>query len=123
MDGDCVLLLVEDEPLIALAMQDALEDAGYRVLMAGDGLTGTAVLAKSIQEVSALITDIRLGNGPDGWRLAREARARRPDLPVLYVTGDSACEWSDYGVVGSAILQKPFAPTKMLAELEAVLAQ
>lgn len=117
MEADKVLLLVEDEPLIALAMQDALEDAGYRVLMAEDGHTGAALLAQNVQEVSGLITDIRLGGGPDGWLLARGARASRPDLPVLYVTGDSAHEWSTQGVAGSTILQKPFVPTRMLSEL------
>lgn len=121
MPEDKLLLLVEDEPLIALALQDALESAGYRVLMAEDGLAGAAALADSEQEVSALITDIRLGNGPDGWRLACQARANRPALPILYVTGDSAHEWSSRGVPGSALLQKPFAPTRMLAELSAIL--
>jgi DNA-binding response OmpR family regulator len=116
-----LLLLVEDEPLIALALQDALEHAGYRVLIAEDGQAGAAALADSMQEVSALITDIRLGVGPDGWRLARQARVNRPALPILYVTGDSAHEWSSRGVPGSVLLQKPFAPTRMLAELSAIL--
>jgi DNA-binding response OmpR family regulator len=121
VSGEVVLLLVEDEPLIALAMQDALEDAGYRVLIAEDGHSGSAALQERIQEVSGLITDIRLGNGPDGWRLARQARADRPQLPILYVTGDSAHEWSSQGVPGSAILQKPFLPKRMLAELREIL--
>jgi DNA-binding response OmpR family regulator len=112
-----MLLLVEDEPLVALAMQDALEDAGYSVIMADDGHSGAAAVESSIGEVAGLITDIRLGSGPDGWRLARQARERRPELPVLYVTGDSALEWSAQGVSGSAVLQKPFQPERMLAEL------
>jgi DNA-binding response OmpR family regulator len=121
MEADNLLLVVEDEPLIALAMQDALEDAGYRVLLAEDGHTGVALLSESVQEASGLITDIRLGVGPDGWVLAREARATRPDLPVLYVTGDSAHEWRTQGVSGSTILQKPFVPTRMLSELRSLL--
>lgn len=121
MPDDKLLLVVEDEPLIALALQDALEGAGYRVLIAEDGLTGAAALASSMQEVSALITDIRLGSGPNGWRLAWQARAKCPALPVLYVTGDSAHEWSRHGVPGSVLLQKPFAPTRMLAELSTIL--
>ena len=116
-----VLLLVEDEPLVALAIQDALEVAGYSVIMADDGHTGAAALESRIGEVAGLITDIRLGCGPDGWRLARQARERRPDLPVLYVTGDSACDWSVQGVSGSAVLQKPFQTERMLAELRGML--
>jgi DNA-binding response OmpR family regulator len=121
MEADKFLLLVEDEPLVALAMQDALEEAGYRVLMAEDGHTGTALLAENVQKASALITDIRLGGGPDGWMLAREARASCPDLPVLYVTGDSAQDWGIQGVSGSTILQKPFVPDRMLTELRDLL--
>jgi DNA-binding response OmpR family regulator len=102
-------------------MQDALEDAGYRVLLAEDGNSGAAALAERIHDVAGLITDIRLGCGPDGWLLAREARAKRPDLPVLYVTGDSVHEWSSKGVEGSTMLQKPFATTRMLAELKAMM--
>jgi DNA-binding response OmpR family regulator len=116
-----VLLLVEDEPLVALAMQDALEDAGYNVIMAENGHAGAAALESSIGEVAGLITDIRLGSGPDGWRLARQARERRPELPVLYVTGDSARDWSAQGVAGSTVLQKPFQPERMLAELRGML--
>ena len=123
MDEKGLLLLVEDEPLIALAMQDALEDAGYRVVTAADGHSGAAVIAASIQEFAGLITDIRLGSGPDGWLLAHNARSSRPDLPVLYVTGDSAHEWSCKGVPGSAVLQKPFMATNMLFQLQKVLAQ
>lgn len=121
MEADKVLLLVEDEPLVALAMQDALEDAGHRVLMAEDGHTGAALLAENIHEVSCLITDVRLGKGPDGWLLARDARASRPDLPILYVTGDSAHEWRSRGVAGSKMLQKPFGPNRMLAEVRELL--
>jgi DNA-binding response OmpR family regulator len=122
MEAEKVLLLVEDEPLIALAMQDALEDAGYCVLMAENGHRGAALLAENVQKASVLITDIRLGGGPDGWLLARDARASRPDLPVLYVTGDSAHEWPTQGVPGSTILQKPFGSTRMLAEVQDLLA-
>ena len=116
-----MLLLVEDESLVALAMQDALEDAGYNVIMADDGHSGAAAVESSVGDVAGLITDIRLGTGPDGWLLARQARERRPELPVLYVTGDSARDWSVQGVTGSAVLQKPFQPERMLAELRALL--
>jgi len=102
-------------------MQDALEKAGFEVVTAEDGHAGAEALDRRLHEVSGLITDIRLGNGPDGWLLAARARTRRPDLPVLYVTGDSAPDWSRKGVPGSALLQKPFGLERMLAELHAIL--
>jgi DNA-binding response OmpR family regulator len=114
-------LLVEDEPLVALAIQDTLEDAGYEVLLAADGHSGAAAIEENINTISGLITDIRLGTGPEGWLLARQARECRPELPVLYVTADSADDWSSQGVSGSSLLQKPFRPERMLAELHEIL--
>ena len=115
------MLLVEDEPLISLALQDALEKAGYEVVSAGDGHAASEALDHRLHEVSGLITDIRLGVGPDGWSIACRARQQRPDLPVLYVTGDSGPDWGKKGVLGSALLQKPFASERMLAELDKLL--
>lgn len=122
MSRSTLLLLVEDEPLIALALQDTLESAGFEVLIAGNGHEGSAALDRVIHDISGLITDIRLGSGPNGWRLAQCARSKRADLPVVYVTGDSAHAFEAEGVKKSVLLQKPFAPSKMLSALEAVLA-
>jgi DNA-binding response OmpR family regulator len=71
----------------------------------------------NVKEAAGLITDIRLGDGPNGGALARDARASRPDLPIHYVSGDGAHEWRNQGVAGSKMLQKPFGPTRMLAEV------
>jgi len=122
MSGSMLLLLVEDEPLIALALQETLESAGFYVLTAVDGVEGRKALESTIHDISGLITDIRLGSGPDGWGLARCARSKRADLPVVYVTGDSAHAFEAEGVPQSVLLQKPFAPSKVLSALEAVLA-
>ena len=89
MTSTATLLLVEDEPLVCIALQDALEDAGYTVLAAEDGIEGADIRTQHIDSIACLITDIRLGSGPDGWRLAEQARAMRRELPVLYVSGDS----------------------------------
>ena len=51
-----------------------------------------------------LITDIRMP-GPDGWSLARHARALRPDMPVIYTTGDSAVDWPAHPIFGPMTLR------------------
>jgi DNA-binding NtrC family response regulator len=122
MSARPLLLLIEDEALVALALQDALEDAGYDVLWAENGISGAVAMASNLENVSSLITDIRLGDGPDGWALAKQARSHRPELPVLYVTGDSAPDWLDQGVADSALLQKPFASNQLLASLATIIA-
>jgi DNA-binding response OmpR family regulator len=106
------LLLVEDGPLTLISTQAALEEEGYRVVSARHGASALDALA---EPVCGLITDIRLPGPFDGWAIAREARARWPDIPVVYVTGEGEEDWEKKGVPGSLILQKPYSAGKLLA--------
>jgi DNA-binding response OmpR family regulator len=117
-----LLLLVEDEPLIALSTQYTLEDGGFAVLVAADGVEAVGLLECEIGRISALVTDIRLGGVPDGWDLARHARAVNPALPVIYTTGDSAHQWPIKGVTGSLLVQKPYPAARLVAAVSALLA-
>src|SRR4051812_27890350 len=87
-----VVLLVEDEPLVLLVAQDALEAGGYKVVPVQISSEALDVLDSRIGELSGLVTDIRLPGGPDGWEIARHARELKPDLPVVYTTADSAAD-------------------------------
>jgi DNA-binding response OmpR family regulator len=42
-------------------------------------------------------------------------------LPVIYITGGSADDWSVHGVPSSVVLTKPFAPAQLLAALSQLL--
>jgi hypothetical protein len=44
-----------------------------------------------------LVTDINLGEGPDGWDVARQARELIPNLPTGYVSGAIEHEWASHG--------------------------
>lgn len=109
MEDAVTLLLVEDEPLLQNIMVAGLEDAGFRVVTAADGATAAKSFHANADEIAALITDVRLGAGLDGWEVARRARQMRPELPVVYMTGDSAADWAAKGVPKSVLIQKPFA--------------
>jgi DNA-binding response OmpR family regulator len=71
--------------------------------------------------LDALVTDIRLPQ-VDGWEIARRAREVHPELPVIYMSGDSAAEHRDHGVTGSVMLLKPFALDELLVVLTSALA-
>src|SRR3954451_25019629 len=88
-----VVLLVEDEPLVLLVAQDALEAGGYTVLPVHLASEALDSVDKRIAELAGLVTDIRLPGHTDGWEIARHARELKADLPVVYTTGDSADEW------------------------------
>lgn len=115
------LLLVEDEVLLCWVLEEALRDDGYDLLTLTTGDEGWAAL-ESAQSFDALVTNIRLKDGPDGWSLAKRARERNPLIAVLYVSGDSAPQHKSHGVPGSVMLSKPFEPEALRQALALLLA-
>lgn len=117
------ILLVEDEPLIALSLQESLEAGGYSVTLAHDGTQALEVIEGQGNQVSGVVTDVRLGCGPTGWDVARRARELNSDVPIVYTSGDSAHEWTVQGVPNSVMVQKPFAPAQVLTAISTLLTQ
>ena len=120
MRTSLLVVVVEDEPLILEMVREALEEAGFEVLSATSSGSAEEKI-EAADEIVGLITDVRLGRGPDGWELARAVRSSRPNLPVVYMTGDSAGEWLAQGVPRSLIVQKPFAVGQVVAALTGLL--
>ena len=120
MRTSLLVVVVEDEPLILEMVREALEEAGFEVLSATSSRSAEEKIGAA-DEIVGLITDVRLGRGPDGWELARAVRSSRPNLPVVYMTGDSAGEWLAQGVPRSLIVQKPFAVGQVVAALTGLL--
>src|SRR3954471_19805126 len=104
-----LILLAEDESLIALSIEEALEDGGFTVQTAESGEEALEAIEGGGQVFLGLITDVRLGGGADGWDVARRAREIFPNIAVVYMSGDSAAEHRSRGVPGSLMVQKPFA--------------
>ena len=115
------ILVVEDEILVSFELEDALEGAGFRVDLARNGQEAIDRLENDGGRFSAVVTDIRLGQGPSGWKVADRARELRPDIPVIYITGDSGHEWEAKGVRDSAFLQKPFMHDELVFAVASLL--
>jgi DNA-binding response OmpR family regulator len=113
-----VLLLVEDEVLLQELLATEFTDAGYELVMASDGNRALAELEADAARFKAIVTDIGLGKGPDGWDVARRARELVADMPVVYITGASGHDWPSKGVPNSVVVSKPFA----LAQLSTAVA-
>ena len=119
---DGVVLAVDDQFLLLYLLQCALEDGGFNVVTAGAGHEALSrVESDGGRDIIGLVTDIDLGDGPDGWEVARRARRLNPALPVVYVTGDSGRDWEAQSVPRSALLRKPFAPAQLVAVLGALM--
>jgi len=116
-----LLLYVEDDPLIRETMVESLEEAGFKLLVADHGDQAVRLLVAHAADLRGLITDVNLGDGPDGWAIAKEARQLMAGLPVVYVSGASDHEWTSEGVPGSTIIAKPFACTQLVVAISALL--
>ena len=67
MTPSILLLLVEDEVLIRMNLEEELVEAGFEVVVNSDGRQALAELNTDASRFCAVVTDIRLGRGPDGW--------------------------------------------------------
>ena len=83
-------LLVDDEDLVRMSTADMLMDLGYTVVEASSGEEAVRLVADGLRP-DVLVTD-HLMPGMTGVELARDLRSRRPDLPVLIVSGYAEAE-------------------------------
>jgi DNA-binding response OmpR family regulator len=116
-----MLLVVEDDPLVGTLMESSLTEAGFHIVAASDGIQALAELDADATRFKAIVTDIKLGAGPDGWDVGRRAREFVSDVPVIYVSGDSGHDWSSKGVAESVMITKPFAPAQLVTALSTLI--
>ncbi len=120
--GGCeTVLLVEDEPALQQKICEVLENAGYRVLAAGDGAQGLRLALEEARQIHLLLTDVVMPN-MSGPRLAERLRTTRPDTKTLYMSG-----YPDMGEGSEALrsqpnfIQKPFTQEELLRRVREVL--
>jgi DNA-binding response OmpR family regulator len=118
-----ILLLVEDDKTLQTLLESALQDEGFEVVIAGNGTKALAKLNADKAQFKGLITDIRLGAGPNGWDIGHRAREVFSGIPVVYMSGDSGHEWSANGVPESIMLQKPFVMGQLITAITTLLNQ
>jgi CheY-like chemotaxis protein len=103
-----VILVVEDEVLVQMLVLEVIEDLGLEAREAGDGPSALEIV-RSDTRLDLLVTDVGLP-GMNGRQLVEAARAIRPDLKVLFVTGyaDKAA-MGEFEGANSDMITKPFA--------------
>lgn len=116
------VLVAEDEVLVAWALRAILEEAGYQVTLAHDGVQALAFQAQTPADV--LLTDLqmpRLG----GLALIRQLRATCPTLPVVVMTGAADAgaldELRNAPAAGTIIMTKPVSSRPVIAAIQTVL--
>ena len=87
MSDSPTILWVEDDASFRHAVTRALEVGGFRVIAAPDTMSALKELDRA-PRVDLLLADIQMPPGqPHGLALARMARVRQPELPVIFLTG------------------------------------
>ena len=119
MDSKKTILVVEDEPQLALGLKDALEFEGFRVVTCGTGREGVT-LARS-ERPHAVLLDLML---PDinGYQVCEEIRRSDPLVPVLMLTAKSQEADKIRGLDAGAddYVTKPFSVGELVARIRAI---
>jgi two-component system, OmpR family, response regulator len=113
-------LVVEDDDDTREAISIALEGEGYRVHTAREA--ADAGRAAAAVRPDLIVLDVRLGEGPDGFGVARTLRSAM-DTPVLFLSAVSTLEsrLAGFSVGGDDYLTKPFAMEELLVRVRALL--
>lgn len=117
-----VVLVVDDEAPIRLLVAEVLNDAGYAILQAEDGPAALRIL-HSAARIDLLITDVGLPGGLNGRQVADAARAARPELQVLFITGyaENAAFGHGHLPAGMQLLTKPFKMEALTQRVQSIL--
>jgi CheY-like chemotaxis protein len=118
-----VILIVEDDVFIREVAEMVIQGSGHRTLSASDGEEALSLL-RSPQHIDALFTDIYLKTEVlGGCELAHQAMKLRPELRVLYTTGNFVTdEMKSQFVEGTHFLCKPYTQHQLQHSVEDLLA-
>lgn len=101
------ILVIEDDRLMQEALQGVLESIGHKVHCESDGQAGLEDFSKNNYDL--VITDLRM-TPIDGLTLIREIKSKKPDTPVIMITGYPTVETSVEAIKSGAtdFITKPF---------------
>lgn len=118
----CVLV-VEDDPDVREVEVEILEQHGYRVLTACDGLSAIETYVRHALEIDVVLLDMKLPGMP-GEEVYRALAHVNPEIRVVVCTGytqDSAAAGVLKHCSVSSFLPKPFTPKRLLQQTQAVM--
>jgi CheY-like chemotaxis protein len=120
--GTELVLVVEDEQSVRDLARAVLEECGYVVLEARDGARALDVCRDHPDPIHLLLTDVVMP-GMSGSLLADRARALRPKMKILFMSGYTDDAIVHHGVLdeGTPFLQKPFSPDALALRVREVI--
>jgi CheY-like chemotaxis protein len=118
-DRPAVILVVEDEMLVRMLALDLLQDEGFHVIEARDGVEALAMLEVR-DDVAALLTDVAMPN-MDGIALAKIVSERWPHIGIVIASGAIPVGLKLELPANARFLQKPYFADDLSQAIEAVL--
>ena len=108
------ILLVEDEVSLAMIVKDALEEEGYEVAIARDGLEGLEQYFK--EHPALIIAEVA------GFEMVRRIRRMDKEVPVLFLSARSSVDdiVFGFGLGANDYLRKPFSLRELIARVKAL---
>ena len=121
-----VVLVVDDETNVRTSTQLLLEDLGFEVIVACDGVEAVSVFRAQSSRIGAVLLDLTMPR-MDGMETLRELRAIAPEIPVVLTSGygvthlEGSRTGPHAGVTPDAVLAKPYTAERLIAALQQVM--
>ncbi len=116
------ILVIEDEPSVAIALRDSLESEGHSVRVASDGSAGFQLASANDVCFDLILLDLMLPK-MSGLEVCQRLRASEIETPIIMLTARNESSDAAFGLKLGAddYIPKPFDVGELLARIEAVL--
>jgi CheY-like chemotaxis protein len=117
-----IVLVVEDEWIVRMAIAEYLRECGYRVIEASNAHEAIAALNEDAR-INIVFSDVKMPGSIDGFGLARWVRRERPGIKIILTSGvvravEAAGDLCD----GGPIMAKPYSHTELERRIRILLA-
>jgi two-component system cell cycle sensor histidine kinase/response regulator CckA len=113
----CIVLLVDDDAIVRRALGRVLRDDGFNVIDVGSGEEAQRVAEDEAQQIDLLLPAVYMP-GMNGAQLGKSMRRLRPELPRIYMSGNT------HGITledGATFVAKPFKGAELVTLLRSKL--
>lgn len=122
VDEQYTILLVEDQEMVRDLVTEILEDEGFKVITAYNGLNALKVTKEYTDPIDLMLTDVIMPE-MNGRELAKRIEGEKPELKIIFMSGYTGEEMRNRGVLepGTNFIQKPFTPDALVDKVREVL--
>ncbi|WP_024989038.1 response regulator transcription factor [Segatella albensis] len=122
MDNNIKVLLVEDEQMLSSIIKDTLEPLGFKIVVAGNGLSGLKLY--DTFKPNIIVSDIMMPQ-MDGFEMIRKLRTFDKITPVLFLTAKSGVNdvVNGFELGANDYLRKPFGIQELIVRIKALVSR